>query len=200
MTDRECNATLPTAPQFRSEGVELQAIVNKTAGATPSVELSRMMLVRTRRLSALAERQAQHEAEKGDFAAAREWDAKAAKLAAGLERQARQLRQRLEQAKAAGGGEVADGKGEASAEAKDGAEGEFNIDIAAEERVPPPPAETMRGGKGGRPSSVAEMGRRGEGGLRQPQVLSAFLLQEAMVSPFGIAEEDEADFLARSAA
>jgi hypothetical protein len=61
--------------------------------------------------------------------------------------------------------------------------GDLDSDLTADEVVPPPPAETAR---------VAS------GGLRAPQVLSASLLQEAMVSPFGMAEEDEADFLARA--
>lgn len=185
-TDGECNATLAAGPQFRAEGLELQAIVNKTAGATPSLEISRIMLLRTGRLAALAERQAQHEAERGDMHAAREWDAKAAKLAAGVERQARQLQLRLEQARAAGGGQEAGPDGEVRVRAGGGSPAaDLNPDLAADQTVPPPPAGTLRAGSGV---------------LRTPQVLSASLLQEAMVSPFGIAEEDEADFLARGVA
>eukprot|EP00967_Tisochrysis_lutea_P144213 scaffold268974_cov27-Tisochrysis_lutea.AAC.1 len=174
-TDGECNATLPAAPQFRTEGAELQAIVNSTAGTTPPLELARAMLVRTSRLAALAERQAQHEAERGDFGAARLWDAKAAKLLSGAERQARQLRQRVERMRAAAGGAVESAAAAGSTAAEQPAQ--------EGDRVAPPPAGT----------SAAE-------GTRVPQVLSASLLREAMVSPFGMSEEDEADYLARATA
>jgi len=89
----ECNATASVQPTFVTEALQLQRVVNKTAeqrqqnGQRTSAAVRRAIVGRATRLAALAEVQARHNAEQGEFRAMRTWQSKAEKMRSFAERQ-----------------------------------------------------------------------------------------------------------------
>lgn len=101
----ECNATASVHPVFVNEAMQLQKIVNKTAeqragGQRTAPALRRAIVARAVRLAALADSQARHNAEQGEFRGMRTWQGKAEKMRLFASRQQQLLTRSASQAQA----------------------------------------------------------------------------------------------------
>ena len=110
-TPSECNATASVHSTFVAEAAQLQRIVNQSSeqrqqtGQAPTAAVRRTIVTRASRLAQLADVQARHSAEQGEFKAMRAWQAKAEKMRTFAERQ-RALSSALSAAAAAAAAEA----------------------------------------------------------------------------------------------
>ena len=105
----ECNSTTSVHPTFLTEAAALQKLVNRTteqrqqSGQATPVGTRREIVSRAVRLAGLAEVQARHTAELGEFRQMRTWQGKAEKMRGFGERMRAQLARSVQQPGAAGG-------------------------------------------------------------------------------------------------
>ena len=182
----ECNATASVHGTFVGEAVQLQRVVNKTAeqrqangGQRTPPALRRAIVSRATRLAALAEVQARHNAEQGEFRAMRTWQGKAEKMRSFAERQ----RQLLVKTVQGGTAQASAGQQPASAAVD---ESEQVAAAAASESPPsgplPPSAEQVQ--PNGQPAQAGGDGGGGNGTpdmvLGLPEVQGAGLPEGAL--------------------
>ena len=102
----ECNQTASVHPIFAAEALALQKLVNKTTeerqqtGQPSSVATRREIVTRAVRLSGLAEVQARHAAELGEFRVMRTWQGKVEKMRGFAERMRAQMARSVQQRQA----------------------------------------------------------------------------------------------------